>query len=82
MLNDDNHVLLNDDNNASLNDDILITITETLPTTRPLSDELLKEIEEVCQYYRDEHRRYKDELDDEPVASPAARVLDDASLPA
>ena len=51
-------------------------------TAQPLSDELLKEIEEACQHYRDEHRRYEDESDEEPEVQPTARVLDDAPLPA
>ena len=49
---------------------------------QPLSDELLAEIEEACQRYRDEHPRYADESDDEPDASSPAHAPADAPLPA
>ena len=39
-------------------------------------------VEKARQYYQDEHHRYEHESDDEPEVSPAARILDDAPLPA
>ena len=51
-------------------------------TAQPLSDELLAEIEEACQRYRDEHRRYADESDEEPDAPPPADATAVDSLPA
>lgn len=50
--------------------------------SQPLSDELLNEIEEACQRYRDEHRKEEEEPEELlPDASPSQDITD-PSLPA